>query len=93
MQLRIMYLILNLLYNADAKSKLIALTQKQIIEALKEDGNSWNERTIYNKLKEMLKKGYVKEGMKCGNAITYYVCIEGINFMKEMESEETEENE
>lgn len=32
MQLRIMYLILNLLYNADAKSKLIALTQKQIIE-------------------------------------------------------------
>ena len=44
--MRIMYLILNLLYNADAKSKLIALTQKQIIEALEADGNSWNERTI-----------------------------------------------
>ena len=55
--MRIMYLILNLLYNADAKSKLIALTQKQIIEALEADGNSWNERTIYNHLKEMLKKG------------------------------------
>lgn len=89
--MRIMYLILNLLYNADAKSKLIALTQKQIIEALKEDGNSWNERTIYNRLKEMLQKGYVGEGMKCGNAMTYYIRIEGINFMKEMESEETED--
>ena len=30
--------------------------------------------------------------MKCGNAMTYYIRIEGINFMKEMESEETEEN-
>ena len=59
-----MYLILNLLYNADAKSKLIALTQKQIIEALEADGNSWNERTIYNHLKEMLKKGYVGEDLQ-----------------------------
>ena len=90
--MRIMYLILNLLYNADAKSKLIALTQKQIIEALKEDGNSWNDRTIYNRLKEMLQMGYVGEGMKSGNAMTYYIRIEGINFMKEMESEETEDN-
>lgn len=93
--MRIMYLILNLLYNADAKSKLIALTQREIMEALKADGNAFSERTIYNRLKDLLNNGYVGIGMKNGNAMTYYILQPGIAFMKEMEAEtkETEDNE
>ena len=88
--MRITYLILKIMCDTNSKSKLNALTQKQIVEALKDNDCLRNERTVYNNLKEMLKKGYVGEGMKCGNAMTYYVRIEGINFMKEMESEEVD---
>ena len=88
--MRIMYLILNLLYSTEARSKLIALTQKEIIEALADDGESWNERTIYNKLRELEKNNYVGAGFKKGNAKTFFIRPEGIAWMEDAEREVNE---
>ena len=68
--MRIMYSILNILYSNGAKSKLYALSQKDILEALAADGEHWNERTIYNKLRELLANNLILEGLKRGNAKT-----------------------
>lgn len=88
--MRIMYLILNLLYSNEARSRLIALTQKEIIEALDADGESWNERTIYNKLREMQSNDYIGEGFKKGNAKTFFIRPEGIKWMEYAEAEVNE---
>ena len=50
--MRIMYSILNILYTNKAQSKLYALTQKDIEEALIADGEKWCERTVYNSAEE-----------------------------------------
>ena len=54
-----MYSILNILYTNKAQSKLYALTQKDIEEALIADGEKWCERTVYNKIRALVKKGSV----------------------------------
>lgn len=41
--MRTMYLILNILYSNGAKSKLYALSQKDIMEALEADGEKWSD--------------------------------------------------
>ena len=83
--MRIMYLILNVLYSTDAKSKLYAFTRDEITEILKEDGEEWSERTIYNKTRELAKKGYILEGLPKGNRKTFYIGQAGIDWMKEVE--------
>lgn len=85
--MRIMYLILNILYANKAKSKLYALTQKDIEEVLVADGNAWCDRTVYNKLRALIDKGYIKEGLRQGNAYTFYITPEGIAWMKEVEGD------
>lgn len=85
--MRIMYSILNILYSNKAQSKLYALTQKDIIEALAADGEGWNERTVYNKLRELSKQNLVCEGLKKVNAKTFYISQAGIDWMKEMEGD------
>ena len=89
--MRIMYSILNILYSNGAKSKLYALSQKDIIEALAADGEHWNERTIYNKLRELLANNLILEGLKRGNAKTFYIDQVGIDWMKEMQGDCDEE--
>ena len=89
--MRIMYSILNILYSNGAKSKLYALSQKDIIEALAADGEHWNERTIYNKLRELLANNLILEGLKRGNAKTFYIDQAGIDWMKEMQGDCDEE--
>lgn len=89
--MRIMYEILNLLYTQEAKSKLIALTKKQIQQILAENGDVYVDRTIWNKLKAMSDNGLVCEGMKMGGSKTYYISTNGIQFLKDMERNVDEE--
>lgn len=91
MQLRTMYSILNILYSNGANSKLYALSQKDIIEALEAEDEKWCERTIYNKLRELLEKQFILEGLKRVNAKTFYISQEGIDWMKEVEGENDNE--
>lgn len=92
--MRILYDILNVLYSNGAKSKLIALTQKQIqSEVQKDDGETYNERTIYNRLKELKKKGYIEEGLRIGNAKSFYISKAGIDWIVDIEKEVDEKEE
>lgn len=89
--MRIRYSILNILYSSGAKSKLYALSQGDIIEALVADGESWCEKTIYIKLREMVSEGVILEGLKRGNAKTFYIARKGIDWMKEVQGDNDEE--
>lgn len=89
--MRIKYSILNILHSCGAKSKLYALSQGDIIEALVADGESWCEKTIYTKLREMVSEGVILEGLKRGNAKTFYIAQKGIDWMKEVQGDNDEE--
>ena len=89
--MRVMYSILNILHSNGAKSKLYALSQVDIMEALEADGESGCERTVYNKIRELVKKQYICEGLKRGNAKTFYIGQAGVDWMKEMEGEVDDE--
>jgi Fe2+ or Zn2+ uptake regulation protein len=82
-----MYSILNILFSNKANSQLYALTQVDIEEALIADGEEWCERTVYNKIRALVKQGYVKEGLRKGNANTFYLTPEGIEWMKDVEGD------
>lgn len=82
-----MYNILYLLYSSGAKSRLVAATQKQIQETLARDGDRLCDRTIYNNIRRLAKLGYIAEGLLHGNAKSYYITADGIEWMKETEAE------
>lgn len=73
--MRIMYSILNILFSNKANSQLYALTQVDIMEAMETDGEKWSDRTIYNKIKELRKKGFVSTGLRQSNSNTYYIIV------------------
>lgn len=85
--MRIMYSILNILFSNKANSQLYALTQVDIMEAMIADGEKWSDRTIYNKIKELRKQGFIRTGLRKGNFNTYYITSEGVNWMKEVEGD------
>ena len=87
MTLRIMYSILNTLYSHGVKNRLLALTRKEIQEIMDAEGEKWNERTLYNRLRELEEKQYIGIGMKRSNAKTFFINQEGIAWMKEIETE------
>lgn len=91
--MRIMYSILNILYSNGVKGRLLALTRKEIQELMDADGEKWNERTIYNRLRELEEKHYIGAGLKRSNAKTFFISPEGIAWMKEIEEEGTEASE
>lgn len=82
-----MYSILNILYSNKANSQLYALTQIDIMEAMIADGEKWSDRTIYSKIKELRKQGFIRTGLRQGNFNTYYITSEGVNWMKEVEGD------
>lgn len=86
--MRINYEILNVLFHAEARSKLVAATQKMIEEGLAEVGIKHSYKFIYNHLKELIELGHIKYGMNQSNARTYYITSKGIEWMNEMEKEE-----
>lgn len=48
-----------------------------------------NRKQFFNV--NLIQGGYVKNGMPVGNTYTYYITSKGMNWLKEMEEEETEE--
>ena len=82
-----MYYILNLLYSSGAKSKLVAATQKQIQEELAKNGEKLCDRTIYNNIRKLVRQGFIAEGLLHGNAKSFYITTDGIEWMKEVETE------
>ena len=89
--MRTKYEILNVLFRAEAKSRLIAVTQKLIQEGLVEAEIDYSYKIIYKHLRELLDLGYIRHGMNQLNAKTYYITTAGIKWMKDMEKEEKEE--
>lgn len=83
-----MYSILSILNLNNAKGKLHAFTRKEIQKLLSSNGEVWNERTIYNYLKELENKNYIGIGFKRSNAKTFYIRPEGIAWMEEIQEEE-----
>ncbi len=82
-----MYEILHLLYENGAKSKLVAATQRQIQEELANAGMELCDRTVYNNIRKLAKQGFIGEGITRGNAKSYHITTEGIEWMREMEAE------
>lgn len=90
--MRVMYSILSLLYREGVNSKLVSLTQKEIQKCLEDEGEKYCDRTMYLKCTELLKNGFIKEGMKNKNARTFYIGADGIEWLSEMQKSEVEEN-
>ena len=82
--IRILYDILDFLVDSGAKSKVKAMTLKEIQEGIikenTEDEN-YNERTIYNRLNELIEKGLISNGLRKGNAHTYFISKDGLEWM------------
>lgn len=87
-----MYSILNLLYSSGAKSKLVAATLKDIQEALEESGEKMSGKTVYLNVRKLSREGYIAEGLKHGNAKSFYITAHGIEWMKDVEGD-VDENE
>ena len=84
--MRISYAILLFLKSENALNKLRALTQDVIVNGIEmEDGKRWGDRTIYNKLRQLIKLGYIKEGLRKGNSNTFYIVQAGLDWMIAME--------
>jgi DNA-binding PadR family transcriptional regulator len=83
--MRIFYIILNVLYTNEANSKLYALTQKDIQDELEKIHEKKCERSVYNRLRELLARGHIEEGLRIGNKKTYFLTPLGIQWMKEMQ--------
>lgn len=64
-----------------------------IKEGLLEVDIDYTDKTIYKHLRELLDLGYVKYGMNQLNAKTYYITVNGVEWVKAMEAEEVEEQE
>ncbi len=82
-----MYNILNLLYSSGAKSKLVAATQKQIQEGLAQNGEKLCDRTVYNNIRKLVRQGFIAEGLLHGNAKSFYITTDGIEWLKDVETE------
>ena len=92
--MRINYAILYYLINNNAKSKLNAIMQVEMVENLdKGNGEKWSERTIYNKLKQLQKLGYIQTGLRTGNSNTYYITQKGVEWMQEVENADIHKSE
>ena len=89
----LMYNILNLLYVNEAKSKLVAATQKQIQQELASRGTKLCDRTIYNNIRKLVSQGCISEGLRRGNQKSYYVTLAGIEWMKDAEKDVDEKKE
>lgn len=68
------FIILSVLQGKGAAGRLSAMTVREAAEA---EDMGLKENTIYKKLREFERLGYVCRGMKEGAADTYYITAEG----------------
>jgi len=68
------FIILSVLQEQGAEGRLSAMTVREAAEA---EDMGLKENTVYKKLREFERLGYVGRGLKEGTADTYYITAEG----------------
>lgn len=76
---RLGFIILSILFKEEAISKLSSMAVHEIASL---ENLDLKENTIYKKLKDFEKSGYICRGLKEGRADTYYITPEGIKCLE-----------
>ncbi len=76
---RLGFIILSVLRAGEATNRLSSMTVKEI--AASEDFGL-KENTIFKKIKDFEKSGYVGRGMKEGRADTYFITLAGCEYLE-----------
>ena len=71
---RLGFIILSILRTGEATSRLSSMTVKEIAAS---EYFGLKENTIFKKIKDFEKSGYIGRGLKEGRADTYYITPEG----------------
>lgn len=83
---RCAYIILGIMQRKKAVDKVHGITVYEI----KELERISSRNTIYKRLQEMMKLGYIDEGVKAGKAKTYYITEMGQTFMSKKKGDSNE---
>lgn len=76
---RLGFLVLSIL-QAEATDRLSAMTIHEIAET--EEDLGLKENTVFKKIRDFEKLGYIGRGLKEGRANTFYITQEGCRFLK-----------
>lgn len=71
---RLGFIILSILFRNEATSRLSSMTVREIAYA---EEFGLKENTIFKKIKDFEKSGYISRGLKEGRADTYFITPEG----------------
>ena len=71
---RLGFLVLSILAKYDARDKLSSMSIREIVET---EDCGYKENTIYKKIKEFEKLGYISRGLSDGKAVTFYITANG----------------
>lgn len=77
---RLGFLVLSILQKAEATDKLSAMTIREIAET--EEDLGLKENTVFKKIRDFEKLGYIGRGLKEGRANTFYITQKGADFLK-----------
>ena len=77
---RLGFLVLAILKKAEATDRLSAMTVREIAET--EEDFGLKENTVFKKIRDFEKFGYVGRGLKEGRASTFYITLSGCRFLE-----------
>lgn len=77
---RLGFIVLSILRKSDATSRLSSMTVREIATA---EDFDLKENTIFKKIKDFEKSGYINRGLKEGRACTFYITPEGCKYLEE----------
>lgn len=82
---RLGFLVLSILKVNGASNKLCSMSVREIMETERDCG--YKENTIFKKIKEFERAGYICRGLKEGHAYTFYITAKGCDFLEELKYE------
>lgn len=71
---RLGFIILSVLFQSNATSRLSSMTVREIVCA---EDFGLKENTIFKKIRDFERSGYISRGLKEGRADTYFITPEG----------------
>ncbi len=80
---RLGFIILSILWNSGATSRLSSMTVREITSA---EEFGLKENTIFKKIKNFEQSGYISRGLKEGRANSYYITPEGCKYLEKERS-------